>query len=268
MKTWLKITLSALFTIGVIVLLVLVEREHREMSVSEPIVNIDVKDQEAFLTKPEVLRRLNNARLYYEGQTFEELDLDSIERFVASISQVKTVDTYRTFGNEWKVDIQLRKPIARIFNNYDETFYLSSDGYTMLTSPIHTARIVVVTGEIEDRQNSETVDVIINNDSLKSIRKLDDIYRITNYVCNDPLLGSLIGQLHLNKWGEFVMIPIVGDQRIVFGSAYTEKEVEEKFEKLKVFYEEAIEVEGWNKYSEISLKYDGQIVCKKKLQGE
>jgi hypothetical protein len=80
MKTWLKITLSVLFTIGVIVLLVLVELEHREMSVSEPIVNIDVKDQEAFLTKPEVLRRLNNARLYYEGQTFEELDLDSIER--------------------------------------------------------------------------------------------------------------------------------------------------------------------------------------------
>lgn len=60
------------------------------------------------------------------------------------------------------------------------------------------------------------------------------------------------------------MIPLVGNQKIVFGSAFTDKEVKEKFEKLKIFYKEAIPYEGWNKYSEISLKYDKQIVCKKK----
>jgi len=41
-------------------------------------------------------------------------------------------------------------------------------------------------------------------------------------------------------------------------------EIENKFEKLKIFYKEAIPYEGWSTYSEISLKYDKQIVCKKK----
>ena len=35
------------------------------------------------------------------------------------------------------------------------------------------------------------------------------------------------------KKGDFVLIPLVGGQKIIFGSAKTENEVKEKFEKLK-----------------------------------
>jgi cell division protein FtsQ len=59
------------------------------------------------------------------------------------------------------------------------------------------------------------------------------------------------------------MTPVIGDQKIVFGKAHSERHVREKFQRLKVFYKEAIPYEGWSKYSEISLKYEGQIVCKK-----
>ena len=59
------------------------------------------------------------------------------------------------------------------------------------------------------------------------------------------------------------MIPVVGKQRIVFGKASSVKEVEDKFQRLKVFYQEAMPYEGWNKYKEISLKYEGQVVCRK-----
>jgi cell division protein FtsQ len=104
----------------------------------------------------------------------------------------------------------------------------------------------------------------INNDSLKSIKKIDDVFRISNYVCNDPLLYKLIGQAYLEKDGDFVLIPLVGDQKIVFGTAHTEEEVAEKFSRIKTFYKEAMPYEGWNKYSEISVKYEGQIVCRKR----
>ena len=124
------------------------------------------------------------------------------------------------------------------------------------------------TGEIFDRQKSISVDEIINNDSLISIRKLDDIYRISDYVCNDPLFHSLIGQVHLEKNGDFILVPLVGDQRIVLDTTRSEREVSEKFEKLRIFYKQAIPYEGWNTYKEISLKYEDQIVCKKKETNE
>jgi cell division protein FtsQ len=59
-------------------------------------------------------------------------------------------------------------------------------------------------------------------------------------------------------------VPIVGDQKIVFGSAESEEEVENKCTRLKVFYKEVMPFEGWEKYEEINVKYEGQIVGRKR----
>jgi len=78
----------------------------------------------------------------------------------------------------------------------------------------------------------------------------------------------LIGQSYLEKNGDFVLIPIVGDLKIVFGPANSDKSVIDKFTRLKIFYKEGIPYEGWQKYTEINLKYDGQIVCRKRNKSE
>jgi cell division protein FtsQ len=233
-----------------------------EKVMDQPLIDIEIIGDNAFLNTKEVIRRLEHAHLIHQDQPSDSLDIEKIESFIKSISQVKSTKVYQLIGGQWKIEMELREPVARIFNKYDEDFYLDSDGYVMSTSAVHTSHIVVVTGEIVDRENSIPVPEIINNDSLISIRKLDDIYRISNYVCKDPLFRSLIGQIHLERNGDFVLIPLVGEQKIIFGSAYSEKEVEDKFQKLRIFYKEAMPYEGWDKYSEISLKYKDQIVCK------
>lgn len=264
MKKWLKISIWSLFGLGVIALLVMAQQAQSEKVIGKPIIKIHVEGESIFLTSDEVLDMLHHEGLIYDNQTKEDLDIEEIEGFLGEISQVKTVRVYTKLGGVWEVDLETRKPIARIFNKYGSNFYLDSDGFTMRTSNQHVARSLVVTGNIPDRLGSIPVSEIINNDSLKSIRKLDDIYRISSYVCNDPLFHSLIGQIHLKKNGDFVLVPLVGDQKIIFGSAYSEKEVIEKFKKLRIFYREAMPYAGWDTYREISLKYEDQIVCKKK----
>src|SRR5690606_37327249 len=117
---------------------------------------------------------------------------------------------------------------------------------------------------IPDRKNSISVSEIINNDTLKTNQILDQIYRISKYVCDDPFLRAQIGQVFYQKNGDFVVIPQVGSQKIIFGSAKSEDDVAKKFKKLIVFYQEGMPYEGWNTYEEINLKYDKQIVCRKK----
>lgn len=262
MKKWIKISIWTLFFGGLITLIYFAEKEQSQKSIDVPDIDIAISGDNAFLNPNEVMMKLSRAHLIQDGQKVQQLNTEKIEAFLTSISQVKNAKVYRLIGGRWKIEIELREPIARIFNKRGESFYLDKDGFTLLTTPTHTSHIVVVTGEIPDSKKSIPVHEIINNDSLISIRKLDDIYRISNYVCKDPLLRSLIGQIHLKKNGDFVLIPLVGGQTIIFGSAYSEKEVAEKFKKLKIFYTEAIPYEGWEKYSEISLKFDDQIVCK------
>lgn len=264
MNKWLKIVLWFLFINGVCILIYFSNDAISKKPLEEPEIVIHVDGENIFITEEELLNLLKRKRLLFGGQKQSELNIETIEAFINSISQVKTTSVFLRIDGSWKIDVILRRPIARIFNAVGESFYLDSEGNTMFTTPSHAARVLVVTGNIPDRKESISVSKIINNDSLISIRKLDDIYRISDYVCNDPLFHSLIGQIHLEKSGDFILVTLVGDQKIVFGSAYSEKEVEEKFEKLRLFYEEALPYEGWNTYSEISLKFEDQIVCKKK----
>ncbi|MEN9997689.1 MAG: hypothetical protein RI922_679 [Bacteroidota bacterium] len=262
MKKWLKRGLWIAFAIAVIILMRMTQSAQAETVLEEPEVLIHVNGENAFLTEDELKLRLKRNGFTFNGQAQKDLKVSAVEDYIRKMTEVKDVKVFTKLGSKWKIEVTVRKPIARIYNKYDETFYLDEDGFVMNSSSLHTARVVVVTGYIKDKISSVSVPEIINNDTLKSIRNLDDVYRISNYVCNDPLMQSLIGQIHLKKNGDFVLIPLVGGQKIIFGTAKTDKEVKDKFKKLKIFYQEGIPYEGWDKYEEISLKYDNQIVCK------
>jgi cell division protein FtsQ len=264
MKPWHKIALVSFSCIALIFLLAFMYKKQNETVLALPKIIIHVDGESSFLTETELIERLQREKLIFPGQTFEQLNINKLERFIDEMPEVKEVKAYSKIGPNWSIDVELRVPIARIFNQDGETYYLDQEGHTMHPSSAHTARVVVVNGFIPDKLNSPPVAEIINNDSLKSIRKLDDVYRLSKYVCNDPFLRAQIAQIHLRKNGEFVLTPQVGGHTIVFGTAYTEKEVSEKFDKLKVFYKHGLPYEGWNKYSEIVLKYENQIVGKKK----
>jgi cell division protein FtsQ len=264
MNKWIKIALWSFFVIGVVVLLTIVRTIQNERILEKPEIIVEKIGEDPFLTEPELLQKLKMEGLFTEGMRRDQLDLEAIESFVKGISQVKSVKVYTEIGNHWQIKIKLKRPVARVFNKYGESFYLDEEGGIMETTPSHTARSIIVSGEIFDRIDGESVPDIINNDSLISIRKLDDIYRISSYVCYDPLFRSLIGQIYLDKNGDFILVPLVGDQKIVFGKANSESEVKAKFEKLRTFYQEGMPYVGWDTYSEIKLQYDGQIVCKRK----
>lgn len=268
MRLWVKIVIWTLFTVGIIFLLVKVEQERQQLPLQEPHVKIRVKGENAFLNEDEVKMKLSRKGLLLPGMKVEDLDVEAMEAYLRSISHVKSVNIFQRFNGDWSIELELREPIVRVFNKYGETYYLDEDGEFMKRTPTYTARMPVATGFISERADGLKVSQIINNDTLISILKLDDIYWISDYVCKDPLFQSLIGQIQVQKNGDLLLIPLVGDHLINFGSANSRSEVENKFEKLKVFYKEAMPYEGWRKYEEISLKYDGQIVCKKKKTNE
>ena len=259
-----KIAAWSLVIVVTIVLMSLARKQQDEALVKDPVVTISAIDENIFLTETELLARLRVKRLMYAGQHIGDLKTTEIEAYIKTMHEVQNVDVFRRMGGEWAISIRLRRPISRVFNNRGESFYLDEEGSTMAPSPNFTARVLIFSGNISDRDDTLTVNEIINNDSLKSIRLLDDIYRISDYVCHDPFLQAQISQVYRSSGGDFVLVPQVGDHRIIFGTANTDLEVKEKLDKLKIFYKEGLPYEGWNKYESINLKFRNQIVCKKK----
>ena len=268
MKKWLTISSWILLFAAIITTGIYIQKALGEKIIPNAQITIQSEGENTFITEDELQLKLEAKGIVFDQQKRTELEIEKIEEYIRSISQVKKVEIFQYIDGSWTINVELRKPIARIYNKRNENYYLDEDGITFSTSPTHTARTLIFTGDIIDEISSIPVREIINNDSLISIRKLDDIYRISRYVCNDPLFHSQIGQVHLQKNGDFILVPLVGDQKIVFGSAESEEEVEDKFKKLTIFYNEALPFEGWEHYSEINLKFKGQIVCKKKKSNE
>ena len=98
-----------------------------------------------------------------------------------------------------------------------------------------------------------------NNNQFASI--LNKLYYLASYVNKDKFLRSQIIQVYINKEGEIELVPRVGNHIIVLGDV---NDLDEKFEKLMIFYKKALGYAGWNNYKTINLKYNNQIVCVKK----
>jgi cell division protein FtsQ len=88
---------------------------------------------------------------------------------------------------------------------------------------------------------------------------IKDLFALSNDLRNDEFLHAQIEQVYVSSNKEFVLVPMVGDQKIIFGHY---EDALDKFQNLKIFYKEGLPYEGWRKYRRIDLRYRGQVVCK------
>ena len=120
---------------------------------------------------------------------------------------------------------------------------VDEDGKIMPLSRKYTSRVVVATGNIS--------------------RKFacNGLYPFIMTLRNDEFWDALVEQIVVEKGNEVVLIPKVGNFRIVLG---TLDDMNEKLENLRLFLREGIVLKGWNVYKEINLKFKNQIVCVKR----
>jgi cell division protein FtsQ len=264
MRRWLRIAVWVLFAAGTLFLMRKVKEAHENRVMEFPDIILETPLDNVFLSAEDVKERLKNKGIQIEQVVRKDLQAGLIEQVVMEMPEIEDSRVYLGLDGKWTIKGKIRNPIARIFNTHGESFYLDDKGEIMPLSPLYTARVLPVTGNIRDRIGGPGVDEVINNDSLKTISKLPQTYAISNYVCNDPFLRAQITQIHIEDNGDFVLIPRVGMQRIVFGRVDNKAVLAERFEKLKIFYREAMPYAGWGKYEVINLKFKDQIVCTKR----
>lgn len=260
MTPWLKNTIWVLSIIIVIILMSFINTTQEERVIGLPNIEIEFHEDMVFLSESDVMERLSDKGLVAEDKKYSEVDLGAVEAYLSEMPEVKDVQVFSYLGGEWMIDMTLRRPVARIFNIDGSSCYLDKDGTLMPLSDSYTAHVITVTGNINETDYSKDVNTIMNNDSLKTIEILDDLYQISSYVCSDEFLSAQFTQVHINTYNEFELIPRVGSQRILFGKA---EDIAGKFKKLELFYTEGMSRSGWEKYDTINVMYKSQVVCSK-----
>lgn len=191
---------------------------------------------------------------YVEGQTLEKVDVRGIETALGNDIFIQKADVYVDALNNVNITVTQRQPILRVVDVEDESYYLDEAGKKIPTSTKYTARTVVATGDIG-----------IFNENYMELpeNRLHQVYHLAKAILKNPFLALQIEQIHLDHTGDAILVPKLGNHKIFFGKPG--EDIEDKLQRLQVFYEEGMPYEGWEKYKSISLAYTGQVVAKKRI---
>ena len=263
MNKTVKIALGILF--GILVLFVLISARNYQQNVimQTPEINLQIEDGLALITQDELLNNLFAKNLIGDSLKRKDFDMKSVEEYLINSNEIDSVEVYTKLDGRWFINAKIKKPIVRILSNEHTNFYIDDKGRIMYLSPYTRPKTLVATGLENVFGEDFEISEVINNDSLITKYKLSDLYRISSYVCNDAFYSALIVQIDYSPEHGFILVPRVGNQKIIMGNAPDDDIVKERFFKLTTFYEEVIPYEGWDKYGIIDLRFNDQIVAKK-----
>jgi cell division protein FtsQ len=258
----LKTFFNILFWIILLALLLTVlgftEIQHNSRVLQKINVHIETKHNNYFVEEDDILTILSNVGLEESVTLLKNIELPNLEKLINANSSILKTEIYTTIdGNLW-VDVEQRKPILRIFNKKNESYYIDENGWLMPLSNKFTAHVLVANGNILEGFASNYQ---FNVKNFESSSILQQLYEITLYLEINPFWKAQIVQIFVNEKNEIELIPRIGNHNIILGDV---TDLEDKMNKLKIFYEKGIHTVGWNEYKTINLKYKNQIVCTKK----
>ncbi len=216
-------------------------------------VHIFPQDQK-FVNKKQVLELLTknvqkNRKI--EGTAMARLNILKMEACLKQLPWVASAQVFASIDGKLTIEMQQRIPIVRVERYDGMQFYIDKYGVKFPLSDQYVHRVLFANGNIFERfEKEDTVYSFVGN----------ELFKVATFVDNDPFLKALIEQIFVRAGNELVLIPKIGDFEIVLGST---EDMSDKFEKLKVFYKEALNRIGWDNYSTIDLRFKSQVVCKK-----
>ncbi len=266
MKKFLKIleiTAWVLMTGGLCMLLGFTTSEHNNNICKNYIIRIDYGKADVLVTEADIYTLVKSTGNLLKGQKIGTIDFERIEREIKRQSYVEDAQAYMTLDGVVKIDVVQRQPILRIFNEKGESFYLDGLGNLLPLNPDFSARVLVATGSIRESFSKKVCylkDSVRKNDSLFYHSVMNNLYKLSTFITKDKFLKAQIEQIYVDQNGEFELIPRIGTHIILMGNA---DDLEDKFERLFVFYRIGLSKTGWSRYNIINIKFKNQVVCSK-----
>ena len=251
-----KILFVALWVViggGMLTLLIAAIGKQKRIICKDYIITIKgVKEENFFLGKADIAKLLKAAaKGAIKGQSKASFNLQQMENLLEGNEWIKDAQLYFDNKNVLHISVVEREPVARIFTAAGKSFYIDESEQTMQLSDKLSARVPVFTGFPDKKIKTK-------KDSLL----LQHIRTTAQFINYDLFWASQVAQVDMapsdadGSW-EFEMIPVIGNHIVKLGSG---ENIEQKFNRLFIFYKQVLARAGFDKYKTIDVRYAGQVV--------
>lgn len=246
----LKVIAIFLFAGLFIFITIYANKQRQEVICNEIVINIKDNEEQQFINENEVREYINNyGQSIVINQPIHSIDKASIEKRIEENAFVANAEVFSNFEGNIKVNVSQKKPIYRVFNNKGVSYYVSNNSEIIPLSSKFTPRLIVVTGYLP------------NAAEFSQSEKSNELKILVEFISNNSFWSAFVGQIYVAKNGDYILYPKIDEHRIILGDI---NGLATKFKQLEAFYQDGLKYMDWKKYTSVSVKYKGQIICTKK----
>jgi cell division protein FtsQ len=236
--------------IGVSFLIAFGERKQGGSVCKNIVIELDNLNENHFLDEADVMKLVENSGQAIIGTGIDRVNLKEVEAKLKHDRHILDAQLFGDLKGNLIVNVELRRPIARIVQSDALDAYISEDGVIMPVSEKYTSRVMLLSGSF--------VKKMIEMGDLRKSEEGKQILEMIEFIKDDKFWKAQIAQMDINSEGKISLFPQVTGQRVEFGKA---ENFETKFKKLMIFYKEILPQRGWTKYERVNLEYEGQIIA-------
>ena len=259
-----KHVLSLSIALAFLISLGFVDSRRSKMECNDVVIRILDTLGQSFVEPEDIHLVVLNKFGELKGQKLSSINIALLEKIIDNNPFVADAEVFSSIDGKLNIEVLQRRPVVRVVNFNNESFYVDDEGVFMPLSEKYTARVPLANGYIFNRETELKVqepDAASINDSLSPASIMRDVYNVSRFVAQDEFWNAQIEQIYVNANGDLELIPRVGRHSIVLGNG---KDLKEKFDRLFLFYTDGLNKAGWDKYKTINLKFKDQVVCTKK----
>ena len=227
------------------------------------VVNIYETHNSVFVDENDILQMVQNKFGTLEGKPISSINISLLEKIINTNPFISDAEVFSTVDGKVVIDVKQRRPLLRVINFKNESFYVDDEGAYMPPSEKYTARVPVASGYIYEGEINKSIVVempVTESDTMKR-PVMTQLFNIAKFATANEFWNAEMQQLYVDINGDIEMIPRIGGHSVILGD---DNNLEEKFKKLLTFYREGLNRRSWDKYKTINLKYKNQVVCTKK----
>lgn len=242
-----------------------VNKEQESAACTALDIHVDQDSDLYFIDDEDVRQLLADHGDSIIGQPRHTVNVNEMERILNSHAAIADANVFMDIDGQVTIKVRQRRPLVRVINSDCDSYYIDSEGRLMPLSDKYTLNVLVASGVLNEpysRRYTLTMKEISEDTLMRKKSMLDEIFAMADYIDRDEFWKAQVQQIYVNNDGDMELVPMAGDQKIIFGDTVS---MDEKFKKLFTFYQQGLNTTGWwNKYSIINLKFRDQIVCTKK----
>jgi cell division protein FtsQ len=207
-------------------------------------IEIAAAGEASYLNRSQIEAMLSRSRISPAGRKLSEIRTDAIEKTLQENKLIKKAEVCKTIDGRLKICVYQRIPVLRIMPDGNRSsYYVDREGYIMPVPPHYAAHVPLATGAISDHY------------------AVSSLYPFAEFLRKEKEWSHQFVQIHVLPNQDVELTPRKGNHSILLGKI---ENYRENLDKLTLFYKEGLDKVGWNKYSQINLKYKNQVVCTKR----